>query len=305
MTTAIIDRPYRGADDFWPIRDFITSLYPFSPPGVPWDVRRWDGSYCHSDPPGLEEARAARTRLWETTGGRMVAAALSEGGRQLHPHVHPEFRHLLEEVVAWSERAAASAGVVMVLLHVWDHDAEMRRVAERRGYRETGGWEILRSLRFGEAALPEPVVPAGYVMRTTRNEDADHRAVADLLNAAFGRTFHHGGELRNFQATAPSFRRDLDLVAEAADGSFAAYAAVCWDSVNMRGIFEPVCTHPDHRRIGLAGALMLEGMRRARGMGAAVVDVGTGDMDPANALYGSLPFAEVYRGRFWELRVAG
>lgn len=44
---------------------------------------------------------------------------------------------------------------------------------------------------------------------------------------------------------------------------------------------------------------MLEGMRRARNLGAATIGVETGDMDPANALYASMPFAEVDRGRFW------
>ena len=88
-------------------------------------------------------------------------------------------------------------------------------------------------------------------------------------------------------------------MAVAPDGTFAAYAAVCWDSCNRRGTFEPVCTHPDHRRRGLAKALMLEGMRRAQALGADVIDVGTGDADPANALYSSLPFDEVHRGRFW------
>jgi ribosomal protein S18 acetylase RimI-like enzyme len=299
-TTGIGDRPYRGADDFWPIRGFLAELYPISPPGVPWDVRRWDGSYCHSDPPGLDETRAARTRVWETSGGRIVALAMCEGGRQIHPQAHPEYRELLGEVIRWSEDAAAAAGIDPVLLHVWEHDAATRRIVESRGYRRTEGWEILRSLRFGEEPLPEPSLPQGYVMRPTRNDEADHAAIAALLNAAFGRDFHHSGELRNFQATAPSFRRALDLVAAGPDGSLAAYAAVCWDSANSRGVFEPVCTHPEHRERGLAKALMLEGMRRARAMGARVIDVGTGDMDPANALYASLPFAEVYRGRLWE-----
>ena len=42
---------------------------------------------------------------------------------------------------------------------------------------------------------------------------------------------------------------------------------VTYDEANRRGIFEPVVTHPDHRRRGLARALMLEGMRRARALG--------------------------------------
>jgi len=44
---------------------------------------------------------------------------------------------------------------------------------------------------------------------------------------------------------------------------------------------------------------MLEGMRRAGELGALVIEVGTGDMDPANGLYASLPFSETHSGRFW------
>jgi GNAT superfamily N-acetyltransferase len=296
---ALRDRPVEFPDDVWPVRDFLSRLYPLAPAGTVWDVRRWDGSIFYSPTPGLAPERAARSRLWVTGAGRIVAAAMSEGGHQIHPHVDPEAGHLLEEVIAWSEEAAAAAGDDAVLLTVWDHDAATQAVADARGYRETGRREIVRSLRAG-AAPPEPTPPAGYALRPTRDEAGDHQAVADLLNAAFGRTSHTAAEHATFARRAPSFRRDTDLVAEAPDGSFAAYAALCWDSCNRRATFEPVCTHPDHRRRGLAAALMLAGLRRAIGLGAAVVDVATGDADPANALYASLPFAEVYRGRVRE-----
>ena len=300
ITLDVESRGLRGLDDFWPVRDFLASLYPITPAGTVWDVRRWDGSIWHSDPPGLAPERAERSRLWVTPGGRVVAAAMNEGGRQIHPHVHPAFGNLLAEVIAWSEGAATTAGDDRVLLHVWSHDEATRRVAVERGYLESDGCEVLRSLRLRRAvALPAPAVPDGYAVRTTGSE-TDHQAIADLLNAAFGRTFHTAVDLANFASRAPSFRRDLDLVAEAPDRTLAAYAAVCWDSCNRRAIFEPVCTHPAHRQRGLAKALMLEGMWRARDRGARVIDVGTGDMDPANVLYASLPFGEVYRGRYWE-----
>ena len=299
ITLGVESRGLRGLDDFWPVRDFLAALYAITPPGVVWDVRRWDGSIWHSDPPGLAPDRAERSRLWVAPGGGIVAAAMSEGGRQIHPHVHPAFGHLLGHVVAWSEEAAAVAGDDRVLLHVWDHDEATRRIAVERGYQQSTGWEVLRSLRLGTAALPAPVVQHGYTVRSTGRE-ADDQAIADLLNAAFRRSVHVAAELTNFHRWAPSFRRELDLVADPGDGTLAAYAAVCWDSWNRRAVFEPVCTHPDHRRRGLAKALMLEGMRRARDLGAEVVDVGTGDMDPANALYASLPFTETYRGRYWE-----
>ncbi len=291
-------RPLRGEDDFWALRSFLVELAGIQPPGRTWDVRRWDGGYFYSTEPGFDDDRAARMRIWES-GGRIVAALLSEGGRELHPHVHPDVAHLEPEVIAAGERVAAEAGEVEAAVLCYSYDAARRRILEGRGYVQTDGWGVFRRLRFSAAPLPEPAVPGGYRLRATRDDDADHEGLAGLLNASFRRTIHHAGETRGFQASAPSFRRDLDLVAEAPDGTLAAYAAVCWDDANRTGIFEPVCTHPDHRRRGLAGALMREGMRRARDAGAVWITVETGSMDPANALYDSLGFAEEYRGVLW------
>ena len=88
-------------------------------------------------------------------------------------------------------------------------------------------------------------------------------------------------------------------MAVAPDGTFAAYVGVPYDEANKCGIFEPVCTHPDHRRKGLARTLMLEGLQRLKTLGAVDVHVETGDMIPANRLYDSIGFTEAYKGFVW------
>jgi ribosomal protein S18 acetylase RimI-like enzyme len=75
--------------------------------------------------------------------------------------------------------------------------------------------------------------------------------------------------------------------------------SMAYDEINHFGIFEPVCTHPDHRRKGLARSLMFEGMRRLRALGATVVCVETGDAVPANSLYAAVGFEEAYTGYIW------
>jgi mycothiol synthase len=91
----------------------------------------------------------------------------------------------------------------------------------------------------------------------------------------------------------------LHLIAEAPNGSFAAHVAVIYDFQNRRGLYEPVCTHPDHRRKGLSQTLMFELMHRVRAMGALTLTVETGDMAPANALYDTIGFTEMYKSYTW------
>lgn len=164
---------------------------------------------------------------------------------------------------------------------------------------------MVRRLRFGARPWPGASLPAGYRLRETRPDPADDQGIADLLNAAFGRTSHTAAEFRGFTATAPSFRRDLDLVAEGPGGLLACYVGLTWDPANRRGIFEPVCTHPDHRRRGLALAVMREGLRRLRALGAADAYVESGSGEPPNALYDAAGFTEAYPGHYWRKPLPG
>ncbi len=123
--------------------------------------------------------------------------------------------------------------------------------------------------------------------------------ISYVLNAGFGRDIHTATEYTTFMTKSPAFRHDLNLVAENPDGSFAAHVGGTFDGRNGRGIVEPVCTDPPHRRRGLAGALMREVFGRFRDLGATDVYVDTGDDEAANALYESVGFTEAYHGNVW------
>ncbi|MER6177880.1 GNAT family N-acetyltransferase [Streptosporangium sp. NPDC001681] len=51
------------------------------------------------------------------------------------------------------------------------------------------------------------------------------------------------------------YRPELDLVAVSPGGDVVAYCQGWYDEVNGVGAFEPVGTHPGHRRLGLARAV--------------------------------------------------
>lgn len=305
-------RPYRtdpaGSDADWQaIRELLVRSHAGSPPGWNWDVRRWDGSRFHSELPELSPAMAAGIGMWEAPDGRLVGAVNGEGGPgEAYLQLDPDWRELQPAMLDWAEaHLAATDGDGRRVLEVpaWDYDLPLRALLRERGYEELAAGTWLRRLRFGPRtpSLEAPGVEAGYVLRATAeaSPDADCGRMAALLNASFGRSIHTAVEYRTFVTRSPSFRHDLNLVAVAPDGSFAAHAGFTLDGANRHGIIEPVCTHPDHRQRGLGRALILEGLRRLRDLGAATCDVETGDMVPANALYRSIGFSEEYRGHLW------
>ncbi len=296
-------RPAATDADFWRMRDLLIQTVPITPIGFNWDMRRLDGKRFYDDNQSSNRLLARPIQLWENEGGELVAYVLSEGQDDAHLQVHPDYRHLEPELIAWAEAHLAAPtedGRRQLHIMVSEYDALRQRLLADRGFVKTDDWGMIRHLRLGRQPLASPEIAHGYTLRTTDPEDrADCQRIADLLNLAFGRTFHNAAEYQNFTRLAPSFRRQLDLVAVAPDGVFGAYAAIPYDPVNRRGIFEPVCTHPDHRRKGLAQALMQEGLLRLRAMGAVDVTVDTGDMIPANRLYDSLGFTEAYKSYLW------
>ena len=91
--------------------------------------------------------------------------------------------------------------------------------------------------------------------------------------------------------TMPHYRYEDDLVVVAPDGSFAAFAMAWWDPVGRVGEFEPVGTHPEHQRRGLARALLTFGVHRFLDMGARVVQVFSDATEPGpEALYEAVGF---------------
>ncbi len=80
-----------------------------------------------------------------------------------------------------------------------------------------------------------------------------------------------------------------------AEAQTVARATIWFDEVNRVGLFEPVETHEDFRRLGLARAVLTDGLHRMRAAGMRTARV-EHDMTnaPAAALYESLGFTVAF-----------
>ncbi len=309
-------RPFQNDKDFWHIRSLAIETYPINGPGWNWDLRRWDGSRFYKPHPEEPRPEWQKTiRLWEEVGtddataqnreSRLVGVTNGDGEGLFYLQLRPDYRWMIEEdMIAWAEENLSApgpeAGQRQINTEVWEYDAPRQRLLEKRGYVRTPYYGVLRLMRLGNQPIPEAWIADGYTMREVHAKDPrDCQRIADLLNAAFNRDFHNAEEFQQFARCAPCYREDLHLVAVAPDGSFAAHVAAIYDEENRRGLYEPVCTHPAHRRKSLAQSLMFAGLKRLKASGAITVTVETGDMAPANALYDTIGFGEVYKSFLW------
>jgi predicted N-acetyltransferase YhbS len=305
MVTPGTGRPFRE-DDWALLRRLLIDVLPRSAPGFTWEVRRWDGWRWYRADPTWDPALERAARVWEAPDGSLLGVAHGDGAGQLAIQVDPACRHLEPRMLAWAEGvlgAQDGVGGSRLVTAVRDYDQFRGRLLAARGWRPTDDWGVTRWQRLGAEPVELRPLAVGYGLRALRAGDREDAArLATLLNEAFGRTFHVADELLVFAAHAPDFDPELHLVAEAPDGTFAAHVGVTHEPVNHLAIVEPVCTHPDHRRRGLAESLIRAGLERARQAGATLACVDTGSGEAANRLYADVGFGEVFVERTWEWR---
>lgn len=146
-------------------------------------------------------------------------------------------------------------------------------------------------------AVAEPVVPPGYRL-TTMAEYEDFASRTAAHRSAFAPGSRLTEEVYARVRGGWPYRADLDCVCVAPDGSVASYALAWLDERNALGELEPVGTHANHRRLGLARATNLFALRRLRdeGAGTALVGCRGDDAYPIpRRLYASVGFKEIDR----------
>jgi len=155
------------------------------------------------------------------------------------------------------------------------------------------GWErtdeapwVLNRIRLG--STPEPQPPVGYTVRTVRGID-EAGPVSEVHASAFGSTWT--ADLYLTVMESPGYSQDREFVVEAPDGALAAFTVTWHDDISRMGLFEPVGTHEEFRRLGLGRALLLHAMREmaAAGMEYATV-VNEGTNEASRRLYRSVGF---------------
>ena len=263
-----------------------------TPAGIEW----W---YASSWPDPLEE----HLRLW-TAADEVVAWSWHDAGEV--------------EWMAWTgdrdqDRTVVEAIVEDALavtpngaLGSWtdEADTDTVEVLARHGFvphgRRLSQWQH----RPESDPVPAAPLPAGYTARGLRGP-TEMGARVDVHRAAFAPSRLSVEKYERLR-TLPHYRFEDDLVVEAPDGSLAAFALAWWDPVARVGEFEPVGTHPDHQRRGLARALLAHGLARFASLGATVAQVYSDADDPGpEALYASAGFRRHSHHRRYERPAPG
>ncbi|WP_017716739.1 GNAT family N-acetyltransferase [Kamptonema formosum] len=299
--TALTMRPYAGETDWQAIADLLNACEAVDRLQEAISVSKLR---MELDAPSTDKARDIR--LWEDATGSLIAFAylrIPESGETVDGWliflVHPAARggDLERQIVAWSERrmreVAAERGVPVLLRSGARHDqGERIALLEACGFKpERYFFRMARSL---DGAIPEPPLPVGFTLRQGSRQDA--KAWAEMYDLTFSEHWNHYRvtvEQVREELANPYYRPELDLMAVAPDGTFAAlcYCAFNpeWNARSGRneGWIAILGTRPGFRRMGLGRAMLFQGSHRlkAAGAGTAVLGVDAENPSGAGALY--------------------
>ncbi|MEA3439566.1 MAG: GNAT family N-acetyltransferase [Chloroflexota bacterium] len=302
-------RMYQDEDDYWRIRDFLRQVFLLNDrQELSWHVARLDYWWWRRNE-FLGDYRIEEVVfIWETADGRIAAALNPESKGQVFQQVHPGLRtpELEEEMLVLAEKhLAISLPNGKRKLWAWaDEQDNLRQdILTCRGYTKVDKPDSKEYQR--RRSLDEPILeaqpPPGYTVRS--QGDVEEHPARGWVS---WKVFHpdepdddYGGWdwFLDVQC-APLYRRDLDIVAVAPGGEYGAFSTIWYDDVTRTAYFEPVGTAPEHQRLGLGKAVMCEGLRRLKRMGATMSFVGS-YTPPAHALYASVGFTEYNLSEPW------
>jgi ribosomal protein S18 acetylase RimI-like enzyme len=210
-------------------------------------------------------------------------------------------------MVRWTEAhltatAPSDGSVAAYEAEVSSTDAQLGETLAALGYHPTGEAPYQLNLRELRGEIEEPVLPDGAGVRPVCFDDAAEVEARVALHREVWEPSRFTAEGYARLRTKPVYRPDLDLVAVTPEGDLASYCIVWWDPDTRTGEFEPVGTSSRFRRQGYGKALLLDGLRRLRAMGAmyAIVASETApERWPSRRLYASAGFQIVTRFETW------
>ncbi len=227
------------------------------------------------------------TRLWLNEAGQAVGFAIRDCDSLFFDVASDALPTVGPLMIAWGIEHARTDPDAPAALYVGCRDTYPEQLALLLdcGFVLEPEDRTVHMVRPLDQPIPAPSLPPGFTIRPVAGEHEAEKHVA-LHRAAWG-TEVMTIEYHLAMVSVPTYERELDLVAVTPDGRFAAYC-MCHFSAEENamsgckaGYTDPVATHPDFQRRGLARALLLEGLRRLKNCGMTEGRLGTSESNIA------------------------
>lgn len=309
---AIRMRNYQWMRDFETARKFLADIFNIRKAYTNWIPSELENLKFGPGGTKYLDEEDEYLKIWEVfdeaqqIAPKIVAVSYTKPSGGCWLSIHPDHTSVAREIVLWmqsrvKEMKRDDGEEVNMNFVVDEDDEEFIHLLSDMGFQK-GGIEGDKQVRPIDSPVPAYSLPEGYTIRNAVIEK-DFRKYREVQMAVFPHIVSMSGELLQLYSTASFYHEDLDIVAVDPDGEFAAFCTARIDPLSKIAELEPVGTHPDHRKRGLAKGVICESLKRLeKYKPSAVVILGAAPTDGARRLYESMGFVnEGARHRWFQM----
>jgi len=260
-----------------------------------WDWRLGGNAITYRDDPQFFRRNL---HIWRKNG-EPVGFVISERGKEFSLQVHPDHRYLEMDMLKWAEQAWAKDRSPLTTT-TWDTDAWRQRLLLEMGYQKGESAGFVRKYDL-QLPIHEVNLPDGFRLMTMA-EYGSPEGYVEAVRGAFGRPVLNMDWFRS-KISAPGYSDAWNILAVASDGRCASFCDARIDWKRGYAEVDPIGTHPDYQRQGLARACVLECFHRLRESGVRYAFIGSAEEPaPSNRLYDALAPVEKVEEHLWVKR---
>ncbi|MBE9145144.1 GNAT family N-acetyltransferase [Planktothrix mougeotii] len=247
-------------------------------------------------------------RLWTDVKGQLLGLVGIEPqasktgidgyfGLYIHPSVRAS--NLGKQMMRWCETRIREIGQqkrcpVQLRTYSLEQQTEQNELLKQRGFNVDR--QFITMAKSLESPLSIPELPSGFKLSHIHCKQ-DLSAWVDLFNDSFIDHWDHHEltlEQAEYWQNQPTYQPELDLVAVAPNGTFAAFCR-CHLNCDQIGWIEWLGTRREFRKLGLGKTLLLAGLSQLQkaGVTTAKLSVDADSLTGATKLYQSVDFKPV------------
>lgn len=306
---AIRMRNYQWMRDFETARKFLADIFNIRKAYTNWIPSELENLKFGPGGTKYLDEEDEYLKIWEVfdeaqqIAPKIVAVSYTKPSGGCWLSIHPDHTSVAREIVLWmqsrvKEMKRDDGEEVNMNFVVDEDDEEFIHLLSDMGFQK-GEIEGDKQVRPIDSPVPAYSLPEGYTIRNAVIEK-DFRKYREVQMAVFPHIVSMSRELLQLYSTASFYHEDLDIVAVDPDGEFAAFCTARIDPLSKIAELEPVGTHPDHRKRGLAKAVICESLKRLeKYKPSAVVILGAAPTDGARRLYESMGFVNEGARHHW------
>lgn len=152
---------------------------------------------------------------------------------------------------------------------IWviDHEIKKNDILKERGFKPIYE-EAVTIFKYGDP-LKQCTLAQGYEFFSLCQEN-DIEKIDECLHKGFDHKKESDKDFdsRLMMQTGPNFSKELSTIVKAENGDYATYAGMWLDKYNHYAYLEPLATMPNHRKKGLASAIIAHSIEKTKQLGA-------------------------------------